>query len=389
MALIECPNCGQSVSEKASKCPKCDYSFQKNLNSGVQEPEAAHEQWTAAADANCADFPQTAPKKKNRKKTVMILLAAFAAVIAVLAVLFGPKLFVPKLSVKDITISKWRLTDSSKYSDSYEGTVTSEQKEPFVAIVGEYDDKTPKEFVYLGDGKGTIELSVDSDEDPSLTYRPIGYLSGKPVNSSAIDVTYSDDFYHDWSEIETTRCNVLFSIDMNNSKNGLLFFDVNNETNHETEKNLVALVVHGKAEYRYPANLPYKARGIDVTIEPKLFCESKDIKENDYTIEEPFVVEKDVYEGEYYSSNSYSGTIKYSFPDHADGFVLCSKELIDGGNKKNRGVKEQFLRLLEQGKLTLSTYDSVDIDETLVAPTYKFSFYGYITWTLLEKESKK
>ena len=89
-----------------------------------------------------------------------------------------------------------------------------------------------------------------------------------------------------------------------------------------------------KAEYKYGAKLPHKARGIDVSIEPKMFCESAAIKTEDYMIEEKYTATR--HEG--YYSDSYSGRETLTFPNCTDGFVIYTQKLKDGGNKDNRNV---------------------------------------------------
>lgn len=384
MALIKCPECEQSISDKASKCPKCGYLIQEYLSSKAEETQTENVNDTSVNAENSADIQQAPTQKKSKKKLVVALLAVCVVVVAAVAVIFGSSLFAPKLVVEDITISKWRLTDSSDYGDYYEGTITSEQKNPFIAVIGQYEDEesTP-EFVYVEDGKGVIETYEDTDEDPSIKYRPIGYLGGTSVDISDIKVKYKDSDYYDWSYSDSTSCDVLISVDMNNSKNGLLVFDVINETNNETERNMIAVVINGKAEYSYDAELPYKARGIDVSIVPKLFCESNAITQEDYVVEKAYTAEKN--EGKYYTS--YSGEETLAFADYADGFVLYTRELKEGGNKKSRNVVRNLRVFLRDGECTLTTYDSVGEDETILMPKYEFDIIGYITWTPLEKET--
>ena len=33
MAMITCPECGKSISDRALKCPACGYPISKNINS--------------------------------------------------------------------------------------------------------------------------------------------------------------------------------------------------------------------------------------------------------------------------------------------------------------------------------------------------------------------
>ena len=211
----------------------------------------------------------------------------------------------------------------------------------------------------------------------------IGYMGGKSVDINDLKVKYSDSDYNDWSYSDSTSCDVLIDIDMGNTKNGLLVFDVINETNNETERNMIAVVINGKAQYSYYAYLPYKSRGIDVSIVPKLFCESAAITQEDYVVEKAYTAEK--YEGSY--SNSYEGEETLAFTDFADGFILYTKELKEGGNKENRNIVKNLSIFLRDGECTLTTYDSVDEDETILMPKYEFNIIGYITWTSLEKET--
>lgn len=384
MAIIKCPECDQSISDKASKCPKCGYPIQEYLSGKAEETQSENMNDTSVNAEISADIQQASVQKDIKKKLVFALLAVCTVVVVVLAVVFASRLFAPKLTVEDITISKWRLTDSSTNRDYYEGTVTSEQQKPFIAVIGEYEDgESAPIFVYVENGTGVIETSVSSDDDPSIKYRAIGYMDGKSVELSDKQVNYKDSDYYDWSSGESTDCDVLISIDMNNSKNGLLVFDVINETTNETEKNTVAAVINGKVEYSYNAELPYKSRGIDVSIVPKLFCESAAIAQEEYVIEKAYTAEK--YEGSFF--NSYSGETTFAFSDYADGLIFYTKELKEGGDKENRNVVNNLIAFLRDGECTLTTYDSVGEDETILMPKYEFNIIGYLTWTPLEKET--
>jgi len=380
MALIKCPECEQSISDKASKCPKCGFPIQEYLSQNADTPSVEIEMPIEVPAA----FQELPPKKRDKKKLTIIAIVACIAVIIVLGIIIAAKQFTPNISVEDISISKWRLTDSTDYGDYYEGTITSEQKKPFVAVIGEYEDEeAAPQFVYIEDGIGVIETYESDDEDPSIKYRAIGYMSGNPVELSDIKVKYKDSDYYDWSYLDSTNCDVLISIDMNNTKTGLLVFDIINETNNETERNMIAVVINGKAEYSYYAELPYKARGIDVSIVPKLFCESDSITQEDFVVEKAYTAEK----SETSYSNSYSGEETLAFADYADGFILYTRELKEGGNKENRNVVRNMRAYLRDGECTLTTYDSVDEDETILMPKYEFNIVGYITWTPLEKET--
>lgn len=381
MALIKCPECGHLASDKAVKCPKCGYPIQEYLNGNI---EKAQIQPTYDASTNAAPPANIQPAPDQKKNKIMIaVVVACVVILAVLGTFLVSQLFAAKLTVENITIDKWRLTDSTEYEDYYEGTVTSDQKSPFIAVIGEYQDKkSSPRLVYREDGIGVLKTYEETNEDPSIKYRAIGYMSGKSINLSDIKVKYTDSDYYDWSYSDYTSCDVLIDLEMNNTKTGLLVFDIINETTNETEKNIITVVVNGKAFYTYFAKLPYKARGIDVSIVPKLFCESASVARDDYVITEPYTAEKE--ETSY--SNSYWGEETLTFTDYANGFILYTKELKEGGSPKNKNVIKNSRAFLCDEECILTTYDYVNEDETILMPKYEFNIIGYITWKTLEKE---
>ena len=384
MALITCPECGQSISDKALKCPKCGYPIKEHPEENRPDPSATPENSVKDTEA---EFVQETSSSKNPfpkgKKNLLVFAACLLIVFLTVFVVY-PKI-TSSVSVKDISINKWRLTDSSSYSDYYEGTVTSKQKKPFVAVIGQYGDgKETPQLVYMENGVGTLTTRESSSSDPSVKYRAIGYLGGKKVGKSDIKVKYTDTDYFDWSYSDSSTCNVAIDIDMNRSKSGILLFDIVNETNNETSSNRIAVVINGKTAYNYEADLPYKTRGIDISIVPKFFCESKTLGKNAYQVEKEFTAE--LSEGKSY--NSYSGKEILSFEDKSDKFILFTSELKEGGSKENRNIVEYRSVFLHDGECTISTYDSAPSDEKILRPKYDFNIAGYISWnTLLEKES--
>ncbi|MBQ8613919.1 MAG: hypothetical protein IJ416_06865 [Ruminiclostridium sp.] len=337
MALIQCPECCQTVSDKATKCPKCGYPIQSS--SGVEimrngEQKTNNEELILDT-SDSSSIMEKPVKKKKGKVFIVILIILIVALFVVAGFFAGYKLLKKELLVKDVSISKWKLTDSTDYSDYYEATLESEQIKPFVAVIGQYEsnDVYPQ-FVYMENGRGVLETVEGTDKDPSTKYKAIGYMSGDLVNESDVSYKYTEGEYNDYEYIKETSCSVDISIDMKNSKTGLLILDIIDETSNNTEKNYVATVVDGKAECYYYADLPYKSRGIDILIVPKVFCESKDVEISEYTVEEPYATEKD--ESTYFTS--YSGKETLSFKNYNDGIVIYTYELIEGGEKKYRNM---------------------------------------------------
>ena len=380
------------ISDKAEKCPKCGYQMQDSLDTAEEvvtqgaaaEVEEAKE-IPAAEEKQKTRFSlktvltSVAGAKKSKKKTAIIIAGI---VLVMFAVLYAVGSANSTLKVNEISINKWRLTDSRWYSDYYEGSVTSDQKKPFVAVIAQYDDEDSRpELVYVENVEGIFSTLESTSSDPSVKYRAIGYLSGTRVDSKGMTIKYKDRDYTDYSSQEESDCYVDIEMDMRNNKTGLLLFDVVNKTNGDKDSNLVAVVVKGKAQYSYYAELPYKSRGIEIAIEPKLFCESSSVKQDDYTVEKNYSAEKE--EGKY--STYYSGEMEMAFSDKQDGFVLYTRELLEGGNKKNRNDVKNMYNFVHNGESKFTTYDSVDSDETILMPKYDFNIVGYITWNSLEK----
>ena len=391
MALIKCPECGQMISDKAESCPKCGYQMQNSpekTEDGLLQAGTAEAGETEEIPAGAGKHGTSSLKaalisafgaKKSKKKTA-IIIAGIALVVFVVIFLLCMANSAPKVS--EISISKWRLSDSYMYSDRYEGSVTADQKKPFVAVIGQYDgeSKTPQ-LVYMEEGAGILKTLESKDDDPSVKYRAIGYLTGTKVDAKSMTMKYKDRDYDDYSD--QTDCYVDIEMDMHNNKTGLLFFDVVNQTNGDKDNNLVAIVVKGKTKYSYYAELPYKSRGIEISIEPKLFCESSPVKQDDYTVEKNYSAEKE----EWKSGTSYSGKMEIVFDGKQDGFILYTQELLEGGNKKDRNEVENLYKFVHDDECTFTTYDSAGSSETILMPKYDFNIVGYITWNSLEREN--
>lgn len=377
MALTSCPECGHPISVKALKCPSCGHCMQTNSEStspsDTSSTPLATDTLSVVPSTTESHFQMSFLNKKSFFLGFIVLLLLFA-------IFIGHSLFFNHITVKEITISKWTLTDSTSSSDYYEGRITSTQKSPFIAVIGNYTSETSApSFVYVEDGVGVFETSVSDDDDPSLIYRPVGYLSGKSISENDIKTSYSDYDYHDWSYSKSSTCMVDLKIRLKGNQSGILIFDIINESNNETVKNCTAVVIDGSTTYSYYAELPYKTRGAEIKVVPKSFCKCRSISEKDYTITSPYEVEYD--KGTY--SQSYFGTMSLHFDNISDGFVLYSRKLTNGGESLNRNTTQNRCALLNNGDCTLTTYDSADSDQTLLAPTYEYDFIGHLYWTLL------
>ncbi len=376
MAMIKCPECEQDISDKALKCPRCGYPL---------KTEPAEEKNISDMSSGTAISQNSNIQDTIKKKNIIIIIPVFILAGIAIFILFYSGVFKSNLSVNEINLSKWKLVVEDTYSDSYEGTVTSDEVQPFIAVIGYYEETgyNPK-FVYMEDGKGIIQTVEASDDDPSIKYEAIGYWEGKVLKESDIsNIKYDDSGYFDWTS--NTYCTIDIDIEMKNKEDGLLFIELKNDLTKDIERNIPVIIIGGKGTYSYYlTNLPLKSRGVEVTAIPKLFCSGKKLKETDYTVEKPFSVEKN--EGEY--STSFSGEEKLTFSGYEDGIVAYTTELLDGGNAADRGEVINKVAFLKNNQCTLSTYASGDNDEKILTPSYDVKVISYLQWIPFDKNKK-
>lgn len=379
MALIRCPECGREVSDKASKCPQCGFPIRESVDENSEKQETL----------STEDFSVQQQDEPNKKKKPLIVIGVLAVIL--IGIVIAGALILSKrnesVTVNDVDISKWKLTDRGEYSDSYEGTVVSETEDPFVAVIGYYEedseDQPLPKFVYMEDGKGILQVKEDEDDDPSIKYHSIGYMTGNAISEDEFkDISVSDSDYHDYSW-EETSCDLSVEFEMHSEKNGILFFEMENESTNEISYNCYTIISNGKSEFtKYLTDLPYKIRGLDIVITPKYFCEADELKESDYDIEKEFDIEKD--DSTYY--DSYSGKEELVLKGYNDGMLLYTTELIDGGKKEDRNIIDYTYAYLKKESCDIETYYIASTDDKVLEPDYEINIFGYIEWKDFAKE---
>lgn len=356
MAMINCPECGRTISDKAIKCPQCGYPLRADIS---QQPQV----------------------KKSMNKKIFVIV--FGVVLLLLAVGWLISTRKTGKAVEELKFDKWKMTDPGKSYDKYEAELISSTKRPFIGVIGSYTDEDAKpQFVYMEDGKGTLQLYYSSEKDPSIEYKPIGYIYGEKLKESDIkSITCEPTEYNDYGDYYTD-CFVDINVELKSKKTGLLFIEVKNDTTKEVDYNCAINIIDGKGDYTYYlTDLPLKYRGVKVTAAPKYFCDAKRVKDSDYEIEKKYSVEKSEY------SESYSGEEELKFNDFEDGYILYTELLESGGNKESRGEKNNRITYLLNERCQISTYDTAK-DEKILAPEYQFDIVGYITWSkLTDKEN--
>lgn len=356
MALIQCPECGSTVSDKAAQCPKCGCP----LTATPPEPAASEPLKVDAAPV----LQKKATAKKIDKKKI-ILPVIFIAILA--SGVLGFRVYQKSnITVADLTISKWRLLESGSYSDKYEATITSSQTQPFVAVIGEYDSESNNnDLVYMENGTGNFTTYESVDDDPSLVRVPVGYLKCDTVSDRDIaDIKYKVSNYSDYGG--STSCLAEITVEMKNKKTGVLLVEISNDMNKAVNDNFLICIVNGQGKAsKYLNDLPEKSRGVTVTATPVAFCPAQTLQESDYTVLEPFAVEKNK------TFNSYSGSESIKLGDICEnGFLIYTTELTDGGNAEEVGEVNISSSVIANHLAKMSTYDYYDSDAKVITPQY-------------------
>lgn len=126
MALIQCTNCGHSISDKAVKCPKCGFS---------QKVERTEPSLTQPSTSSCRKKKTSESFLQRNKTLVMIGVAALTATIVIF--------FVPQLLPNN--------------QAPQEATVVEEEKDSLEVI-----DLETKTYLYeKKDGNISIKISID------------------------------------------------------------------------------------------------------------------------------------------------------------------------------------------------------------------------------------
>lgn len=86
MSLISCPNCGQSISDKAKVCPKCSYGFSNNSTVvHTVTCKECHTEYIESLDA-CPKCGCPTPDKKRKIKKTVIIIAIISIVVCILGI---------------------------------------------------------------------------------------------------------------------------------------------------------------------------------------------------------------------------------------------------------------------------------------------------------------
>jgi ABC-type Na+ efflux pump permease subunit len=86
MALVNCPNCGKKISDKAEQCPQCGYKFAKNNKTGICAECGAEIGCGNTECQNCGCPVSkiiTVEHKKSKAKSIVIVSLILAVIVGI------------------------------------------------------------------------------------------------------------------------------------------------------------------------------------------------------------------------------------------------------------------------------------------------------------------
>ena len=89
MALIKCKGCGQMVSTKAEKCPKCGYSVRLSMEQQEETKQSVEQPHTTTLNTSKEEVANDNPKPQQRGSKKGIIIAIIVVVIIGCGVLFA------------------------------------------------------------------------------------------------------------------------------------------------------------------------------------------------------------------------------------------------------------------------------------------------------------
>ena len=411
MALFYCSNCGNKVSDKAPACPKCG-----SVNTKYSEPQS---KISGAKISENTDAVKANPEKK--KKLFKKVIAALSVIILLGAAAAAGIIIIGKNpNVKSIEITSWDFYDDTSDSDGYfVGTVTADNKNPFIAVVTkkstdndeETDEDTsderpkyeninykPEYYIYMENGTGSFKL--DGSYEPN-DYAINTYFVGKPLKEK--DFTSIQYNYTDYRDNQGDNTISWFDVKMTMKKkqSGVLFCTFHNTLTNVDSMIIEAPVVNGEVYIDYFAanryglkllslydslnelidvvyynfddvtKLPYKSRDTNaIVLQSMYFVPMSSGIQND-----EIITEKDYFDRSTTSfTHEFEATLNNAVPD---GLLLYSTTLVEGGDNKVLNEEYFDIAALGNGKAHISTYYSFD-DEKFESPKNQYRFYGYV-----------
>ncbi len=165
MALINCPECGTEISDKAKSCPNCGYP----INTDIEDK---------GSDAGLVN--ESASKKPPLVKILIICVAVLACIAAVILVIKHGVLK-PKTVFEDPILGRWEAETATMDGLATYNLNTASTASGYDLSVSLYFTDSGFSGT-LGDSYESGSWSLISEDDSKYTYR----ISGSHIDYTAI-----------------------------------------------------------------------------------------------------------------------------------------------------------------------------------------------------------
>ena len=446
MALIICPECKKEVSDKSKVCIHCGFpiasmepdipqvgaaqfeannaihtvgenntqntDFSPSMNQPTAfnqvEPKTIGEQMTYNPDnAFYKQIPQqnvvpsqsvSVKKKRIIKIVILIVILVMLAGIAIGGIiLFSPK----PMTVEGVKTGEWE----KNYYKEYGMKITSEQKEPFVALIEmSEDDSTYEKYVYMENGEGEItklrSKTSNDDELPKEKARAIGFYEGTAVTDSFlknIDTKYRAGNWMEemnWKRMKKYMDSsdfykmAVFTVDTYGEKTGLMIYDVSTNLNKSVDKNRIMPIIKGKgiSSITYFLEEADKEKNFDAKFIPRFFISAEEISADQYDILTKLNLdgEESPEDDDGIKTREWEGTEKISLKNNTSGLLLYKVTRTKGDPVVRSWMFENDYKEwygVEQAKNKIvNIHVSQNFSLLAGKPEYKIDIMGYLNY---------
>ena len=178
MALIKCKGCGQMVSDRAEKCPKCGYSVRLSMKQEQEETKQSVE-IHSAKETEQKEVISNKPQSQQKGSKKGIIIAVVVVVIIGCGVLFAV------LNGNGNSGANSQSQDTTAIAD----TEAIKQDELPSNSLSVEPERTPDESFYIITNNGVANISLgNSMKDYNLAYKNEDEKKGLCYNNSFVEV---------------------------------------------------------------------------------------------------------------------------------------------------------------------------------------------------------